>query len=186
MLPRPIFRPKWEWPGIHGTTEKRFSALARDCTMKTLPSMTFFSTACPAAHRVVLWRYGLLWLNQFGYLSRRHQRIHSDGIPFTGPAGTAICGSPFSQTINGVTVATAISDLQTAYQAATLAAGPAAIPGLCPTWAGLWAIPRAHWHRTTSLPGPSSGMRDSNIRSRAVRCCLLTMSTIWDPLLARD
>lgn len=49
----------------------------------------------------------------------------SDGIPLTGTAGSAICGSPLSQTINGTTVATAISDLQSAYQADTVTVGPA-------------------------------------------------------------
>ncbi len=36
-----------------------------------------------------------------------------------------ICSNPLAQSIGGVTVAKAIADLQTAYQAATLAAGPA-------------------------------------------------------------
>jgi hypothetical protein len=60
----------------------------------------------------------------------------SDGIPLTGPAGTAICGSPAAQTINGVTVGQAISDLQTAYQAATIAAGPSANGSYVPNLGG--------------------------------------------------
>jgi len=60
----------------------------------------------------------------------------SDGIPLTGAAGTAICGSPAAQTINGVTVATAIADLQTAYQAATVTAGPGANGSYVPNLGG--------------------------------------------------
>ena len=60
----------------------------------------------------------------------------SDGIPLNGPAGTAICNSPAAQTIGGVTVAKAIADLQTAYQAATVAAGPSANGSFVPNLGG--------------------------------------------------
>ena len=60
----------------------------------------------------------------------------SDGIPLTGPAGTAICGSPSSQSIGGVTVGQAIADLQTAYQANTVAVGPGSNLAFVPNLGG--------------------------------------------------
>jgi Carboxypeptidase regulatory-like domain len=55
----------------------------------------------------------------------------SDGIPLS-----SICGSPASATINGVTVGTAIADLQTAYQNATVTAGPGANGSYVPNLGG--------------------------------------------------
>ena len=55
----------------------------------------------------------------------------SDGILLS-----SICGSPAAQTFGGVTVAKAIADLQTAYQAATVTAGPGANGSFVPNLGG--------------------------------------------------
>ncbi len=52
-----------------------------------------------------------------------------------------ICSNPMAATIGGTTVATAIADLQTAYQAATLAAGPAGNGAYIPNTGGTLGNP---------------------------------------------
>ena len=60
----------------------------------------------------------------------------SDGISLN-----TICSSPLAQSFGGVTVAKAIADLQTAYQAATLAAGPAQNGSFIPNTGGTLGNP---------------------------------------------
>jgi hypothetical protein len=67
----------------------------------------------------------------------------SDGIPFLAqsPGGPAICGSPFAQTFGGTTVATAISDLQKAYQANTVQVGAGSNGSFIPNLGGTLGNP---------------------------------------------